>query len=73
MSQINYTYDDIKEKNTVPFGWKYGKAIKLKNGYRILKSDFKGVTEVIGYIHNTGHNIISEKEYERLNSKTYSN
>lgn len=73
MNQINYTYDDIKEKDRVPFGWKYGKAIKLKNGYRILRSDFKGMTEVIGYIHKTGHNIISEEEYERLNSKINSN
>ena len=73
MNQINYTYDDIKEKEGAPFGWKYGKAVKLKNGYRILRSDFKGVTEVIGYIHNTGHNIISEEEYERINNKTNSN
>ncbi|MBO7696234.1 MAG: hypothetical protein J6T10_26660 [Methanobrevibacter sp.] len=68
MNQINYTYDDIKEKEGSPFGWKYGKAVKLKNGYRILRSDFKGMTEVIGYIHKTGHNIISEKEYEQLNN-----
>lgn len=71
--QINYTYNDIKEQSCVPFGWKYGKAVKLKNGYRILRSDFKGNTELIGYIHNTKKEIISEEEYERLNNKTHSN
>lgn len=73
INQINYTYDDIKEQNSVPFGWKYGKAIKLKHGYRILRSDFKGNFEVIGYIHNSGKNIISEEEYEQLSNKAYSN
>lgn len=72
INQIDYIYDDIKPKE-VPFGWKYGKAVKLKNGYRILRSDFKGNAEVIGYIHNTGHNIISEEEFERINSQINSN
>jgi hypothetical protein len=67
-NEINYTQEDIKE-NKVPFGWKYGKSVKLKNGYRILRSDFKGNVETIGYIHNKGKNIISEEEYEKL-SKT---
>lgn len=65
-NEINYTQEDIKE-NQVLFGWKYGKSVKLKNGYRILRSDFKGNVETIGYIHNSGKNIISEEEYEKLN------
>ena len=67
---INYTQSDIKDdKTTVPFGWKYGKSVKLKNGYRILRSDFKGNIEIIGYIPINGKNIISEEEYEKLNER----
>lgn len=71
--QINYTYNEIKEQCCFPFGWKYGKSIKLKNGFKILKSDFRGNTELVGYIHKNGSKIITELEYEQLNSKVNSN
>lgn len=65
INQINYTLNNTKEKE-IPFGWKYGKAIKIKNGYKILRSDFKGNVELIGYIHNNKSNIINENEFNKL-------
>lgn len=70
-TEINYTQEDIITKQT-PFGWKYGKAVKLKDAYKILRSDFKGNIELIGYIPHSSktHKIISEEEYNKLTQKS---
>lgn len=53
LTQINYTFEDSKQKKSAPSKWTYGKAIKdSKNKrYTILRVDFNNRSEVIGYIN----------------------
>lgn len=67
--QIDYTYSDSKlPSNQVPYGWKYGKAIKMlkEKCWKILRADWFGNTETIGYIPFNDSKIINVAEYEQL-------
>ena len=64
INQIDFRIENETNEVTTPSGWLYGKAVRYKKGYKILKSDFKGNTEVIGYIPDNTSKIISEEEYK---------
>ena len=63
INQVDYKIDNEPDDNGTPSGWIYGKSVKNKNSYKILKSDFKGNTEIIGYIPNNTSRILTEEEY----------
>ena len=64
INQIDFRIENETNEVTTPSGWLYGKAVRYKKSYKILKSDFKGNTEVIGYIPDNTSKIISEEEYK---------
>ena len=68
LRQINYTYGDSKREKQVPSGWKYGKATRcIKNkAWKILRCDWYGNSEIIGYLPFNETKIINKEEYERI-------
>ena len=68
ITQIDYTHGDSKPvRKQVPYGWAFGKAIKLLKDkcWKILRCDWFNNTETIGYIPFESSKIINKEEYER--------
>lgn len=63
INQIDFTIENEKKEVSTPSGWVYGKAIRDKKCYKILKSDFKGNTKIVGYIPDNTSRILTEEEY----------
>lgn len=74
INQIDFKIDNETNEIKTPSGWLYGKAVRNKNSYKILKSDFRGNTSVIGYIPDNTTKILTEEEYnEYINHTVNSN